>query len=98
MSLPGQLALSSTPVEPAGEHLIDDAHNLPFGVAMGDMDGDGDTDILATCGDGNEVAWWSNDGGAPIAWTEQVVDDAETISIEWSAALPAGAGIGFQTR
>jgi hypothetical protein len=38
-----------------------------------DIDGDGRTDIVGGAYDGDAIAWWRNDGGTPIAWTEQVI-------------------------
>jgi hypothetical protein len=39
-----------------------------------DLDGDGDKDVVGTAQEGNEVAWWRNDGGTPIVWTKRIVD------------------------
>jgi hypothetical protein len=39
-----------------------------------DLDGDGDLDVVATAQAGNQVAWWRNDGGAPIQWFKSVID------------------------
>ena len=38
-----------------------------------DLDGDGDTDIVGTAGEIDQVAWWRNDGGSPIVWTKFVI-------------------------
>jgi hypothetical protein len=38
-----------------------------------DLDGDGDTDIVGTAGEVDQVAWWRNDGGNPIVWTKFVI-------------------------
>jgi hypothetical protein len=38
-----------------------------------DLDKDGDSDILGASSDLNRVAWWRNDGGTPIVWTEQIL-------------------------
>jgi hypothetical protein len=44
-------------------------------VALGDIDEDGDLDIVGTAWT-SEVTWWRNDGGDPIVWTEDVIDGA----------------------
>jgi hypothetical protein len=44
-----------------------------YEVCVGDMDLDGDLDILSTSCTSYEVAWWRNDGGTPLAWTFQVI-------------------------
>ena len=38
-----------------------------------DLDEDDDIDILGSSSDGHQIAWWRNDGGAPITWTEQII-------------------------
>ncbi|KYK19978.1 hypothetical protein AYK24_04515 [Thermoplasmatales archaeon SG8-52-4] len=38
-----------------------------------DLDKDGDIDILGASTDDNQIAWWRNDGGDPISWTEQII-------------------------
>jgi len=38
-----------------------------------DLDLDNDVDILGTSSDNHQIAWWRNDGGNPINWTEQII-------------------------
>ncbi len=38
-----------------------------------DLDMDGDIDILGTSSDDHQIAWWRNDRGNPISWTEQII-------------------------
>ena len=38
-----------------------------------DVDGDGDTDALASAWHGSELAWYENGGGSPIQWTKHSV-------------------------
>ncbi len=38
-----------------------------------DLDSDGDVDILGASSDLNKIAWWRNDNGNPIVWTEQTL-------------------------
>jgi hypothetical protein len=58
------------------EHTVDDDFDGPAGVYAADIDGDGDNDVLGAAIDGNEIAWWRNDGGDPIAWTKQTIDSS----------------------
>jgi len=52
---------------------IDDNINGAHRFEVYDMDNDGDVDILGAAFDGNELAWWRNDGGYPISWTKQTI-------------------------
>jgi len=38
-----------------------------------DLDKDDDIDILGASSDDHQIAWWRNDGGTPIIWTEQII-------------------------
>ena len=38
-----------------------------------DLDMDGDVDILGASSEDHQIAWWRNDGGDPIRWTEQII-------------------------
>ena len=38
-----------------------------------DLDKDDDIDILGASTDKNQIAWWRNEGGDPISWTEQII-------------------------
>lgn len=46
----------------------------PAGLATGDLDGDGDTDVLVAEYTGNTVAWYQNSGSTPPVWTKRTVD------------------------
>jgi hypothetical protein len=48
----------------------------PAGVYAADIDGDGDRDVVAAAANADEVSWWRNDGGDPVAWTKFVMADA----------------------
>jgi hypothetical protein len=38
-----------------------------------DLDQDGDIDILGASSEDHQISWWSNEGGNPIVWSEQVI-------------------------
>ena len=45
-------------------------------VDVADLNGDGAPDLMAAAADPGMVAVWISDGGMPLAWTEQIIDDA----------------------
>ncbi len=55
------------------EHTVDAAFDGARQVALADLDGDGDIDILGAADIGDEMAWWENDGTAS-SWTKHVID------------------------
>lgn len=55
-------------------------------VFAADIDGDNDMDILGASSDLNTIAWWRNDGGDTIKWTEQVLSDDVTLAKSVHAA------------
>jgi hypothetical protein len=55
------------------KHSIDNSYSGPLEVCAADIDCDGDVDIAATAGIGDEVAWWSNEGGIPIQWVKHII-------------------------
>ena len=75
LSVPGQLALSSQPLAAPIEHLLSDAYTGTIGVAVGDIDDDGDTDVVGTADVSGVVRLWRNQGGDPLTWSEEVVAD-----------------------
>jgi hypothetical protein len=44
-------------------------------VYAGDIDGDGDIDIIGASMYDNDIAWWRNDGGNPTIWTKFIICD-----------------------
>ncbi|MFC1572691.1 FG-GAP repeat domain-containing protein [Candidatus Eisenbacteria bacterium] len=58
------------------EYLIDDDFDGVHSVYATDLDGDEDVDVLGAALDGDAITWWENDGGNPIVWMEQTIDDA----------------------
>jgi len=55
------------------EHTVDAAFDGARQVALVDLDGDGDTDILGAADVGDEMAWWEN-ANAASAWTKHPID------------------------
>ena len=55
---------------------MDDSADNPYGVAAGDLDGDGDPDLAATIG--SDVSWYENADGAGEFWVEHLVTDIFT--------------------
>jgi hypothetical protein len=73
LAMPGQIALSSSALVSPAEHILSDAYTGTIGVAVGDIDNDGDIDVVGTADVSGVVLLWENEGGDPITWTEQVV-------------------------
>lgn len=57
------------------EHTIREGYHGAHDVWAGDLDDDGDTDVVGVAAEDDEITWWRNDGGEPIQWFEQVIDD-----------------------
>jgi len=49
-------------------------------VYVFDLDKDNDMDILGASSDLNRIAWWRNDGGDPLVWTEQILSSNVTLA------------------
>ncbi len=43
-------------------------------VDTADVDSDGDFDVIGAAAVPGTIVWWRNDGGTPIEWTMQIVD------------------------
>ena len=58
------------------EQIINRTFTGAKSVRVGDIDGDGDNDVVGAAIWSNQIAWWRNDGGDPITWTKQVIDNS----------------------
>jgi hypothetical protein len=75
LAVPGWLALSSVPRSPSTvTRLTNGSYEGAESVYATDIDGDGNTDIIAAAYFG-DVSWWRNDGGSPVVWTRHIIDD-----------------------
>ncbi len=50
------------------QHEVDDSFRGVTCVCAGDVDGDGDLDVLGSASDANEIAWWGNEDGTGTSW------------------------------
>ena len=73
LAVPGKVALSSSALGTPVEHFLDSSYVGVIGVAVGDIDGDGDTDIVGTASESGVIVWWQNDGNNPPSFTEYTV-------------------------
>jgi len=55
------------------KHIIKSGFYFAHEAYCYDLDMDGDVDILGASSNSNQIAWWRNDGGYPITWTEQII-------------------------
>jgi hypothetical protein len=55
------------------KHTIKSGFNFAHEAYCYDLDQDDDIDILGASSEDHQIAWWRNDGGDPIIWTEQII-------------------------
>ncbi len=60
--------------------------DYPTKVSATDVDRDGDIDVYGVAWLGRQVAWWRNDGGDPISWVGEVIEDG-FIGAHWVDAV-----------
>src|SRR6218665_2070996 len=65
------LALTSLSQPSFDAQLLDSKIEIGYGLAIGDVDGDGKTDILLA--DKTEIVWYKNPGKKNEAWTRYVI-------------------------
>jgi hypothetical protein len=58
------------------KHIIDGMAGRLVGLDLADFDNDGNVDIIAGCWGADLVAWYKNNGGYPIQWIKDTIDNA----------------------
>jgi hypothetical protein len=84
------------------EHVVDDAFDFTYCVESGDIDGDGNKEILGSAYHGDMVAWWDLTSYAPSATLESSIlytgCDPDWGTLLWSSSSPPGTSVAFQVR
>ncbi|MGB0383679.1 MAG: LamG-like jellyroll fold domain-containing protein [Ardenticatenaceae bacterium] len=68
------------------EHLVDGDFDSAYSVVAGDVDGDGDMDVLGAAYNAHEIAWWENTDELGTTWSKHLVDGAFTRAFDVQAA------------
>ncbi len=83
------------------EHTVAAGYNGAIEVHSGDVDGDGDLDMLSTSYNLGEFTWWEiSEFGESGELTGSILDTqgSQPGSIEWSSIEPPGTSLAFQIR
>ncbi len=62
-------------------------------VYSADIDDDGDFDVMGASSGRDRITLWYNEGGDPVEWTEQIIDDSCDMAKSVSAADIDGDGL-----
>jgi len=73
-SWPGELILEGTPLTTPIKHVVDDAFDTAYAVHAGDIDGDGDVDIVSSGTIPAYINWYENEDGSGTSWIEHTID------------------------
>ena len=72
-SIPGQLQLSSLPISPSVEHLVESDITNPYSACVADLNGDGFNDLVSGSAQNDGVLVWFGSAGGE--WTQQIVSE-----------------------
>ena len=79
ISIPGQFQLSSLPISPTVEHLVESGITNPYSACVADLNGDGFNDLVSGSAQNDGVLVWF--GSVSGEWTQQIVSDDSPAAI-----------------
>ena len=74
------------------QHAVDSSFSAAWDVIAGDVDNDGDMDILGVGYEGSSIAWWENTAGDGSAWSKYHVTTDTYLTFALAAADIDGDG------
>lgn len=84
------------------EHTVDDNFDGARDVCTGDMDGDGDLDILGAAHEAGDISWWDVTCCTPSGELVSSIFDTDTLaqwdSLTWISETPYETSLSFQVR